>query len=357
MATLPGVLLRTDGKDWEVKVMTTTKTVTATQLLLALAVWFLSSGPLKAQTAAAGWTVDVHATDVSAVNGGAANLAADLDTGDLFVKSLGVPSGSPVELAQVTPSGIVTILGTFSSLRNSHTSGIAIDPQTGGIIVADSDGAGPDPRIALIDLPGLSISTLFDIPWTMNPNSNGTGQQQYALDPASPSILYFWDSTLAKLFSLDRDTNTLLELLALDQATPVGEHISARINDIVLDPDTGALLLSDASSNSVLEVDPSTTPATVTTLFSGLPGQPWSITLDPVTDQVFLVIDFDSVHVGPRAGGSLSPVASGFSVIHDTTMGLATSGNGQIEEPEASQLLAASAEIRATINNLIANAS
>jgi hypothetical protein len=297
------------------------KTLLALGLLLAL-----PASSLADQAAAPGWALNVHATNVSTVSGGEA-LAADLVTGNLLVKSLQDPSGLNIQLARVTPSGTVTILATFPSLKHSDISGISIDPLSGGIIVADGAG-GAGGRIVIVDLSTFTVSTLFDVSWVMNPGpAFGTGQQQYASDPGNPNILYFWDSTLSKLFRLDRSTNILVEILALDQGTSVGGHFSTFTNDIVFDVATGTLLVTDNLSSSILEVDPSTSPPTVTTLFSGITG-PVSIALNLLTSQVFVVLGFNSISVGPRTGGSLSPVASGFSFLTDIAVGNATAGTG-----------------------------
>lgn len=298
--------------------------------LLALAVGLLQPGWLEAQTAAPGWTLTTHATNVSTVSGGEA-LAADLATGDLFVRSLQDPGGFSVQLARVTPDKTVTILATLPAVQNSDVSGIAIDPLAGGIIVADEIGGAVFGRIARIDLSTAppTVSTLFPLNWDMNPHSNGTGQQQYAADPANPSVLYFWDSTFSKLFRLDRSTSVLAELLALDQATPPGQHSSTYANDIVFDPGTGRLLLTDGSSHSVLDVDPTTTPPAVTTLFSGVSPTPHAIAFNPDTGEIFIAAGFNSIFVGPRAGGSLSLVASGFPFLADITVGHATAGSGR----------------------------
>ncbi len=294
--------------------------------LIAVGLALQLASPAQAQTAGVGWTFSVHATGVSTVSGGEA-LAADLVTGDLFVKSLLDPSGLNVQLARVGQNGSVTILATFPSLDNSDISGIAIDPLTGGIIVADAPGVAGG-RIVLIDLFTLSSSTLFNVPWVMNPNSNGTGQQQYATDPTNPALLYFWDSTVSKLFRLDRSTGTLQELLALDQGTAVGQHLTTYTNHVVFDSATATLLLTDGSSNSILEVNPATVPASVTTLFPGLPITPVGIALNPLTNQVFVQVGFSSIYVGPRSGGSLSLVASGFTFLTDIVTGSATARSG-----------------------------
>ena len=150
--------------------------------IVALVALLLQTNPAEAQpatpSAAPGWTLREHATDVSTVSGGEA-LASDLVTGDIFVRSLQDPGGLDVQLSQLAPTGMVTILETFSSVRNSNRSGIAIDPLTdGGIIVADEVGGSAGGRIALIDLSSssLTVSTLFDLARVMNPNGNGTGQ-------------------------------------------------------------------------------------------------------------------------------------------------------------------------------------
>lgn len=297
-----------------------------TSPLIAIGLALQLASPAQAQTAGVGWAFSVHATGVSTVSGGEA-LAADLVTGDLFVKSLLDPSGLSVQLARVRLDGSVTILATFPSLDNSDISGIALDPLTGGIIVEDAPGV-PGGRIALIDLSSLTVSTLFNVPWVMNPNSNGTGQQQYAPDPTNPNLLYFWDSTLSKLFRLDRSTGNLQELLALDQGAPAGQHLKTFTNHVVFDAATATLLLTDGSSNSILEVNPATAPASVTTLFSGLPITPVGIALNPLTDQVFVLTGFSSIYVGPRSGGSLSLVASGFTFVTDIVAGSATARSG-----------------------------
>jgi hypothetical protein len=157
----------------------------------------------------------------------------------------------------------------------------------------------------------------------MNPVSNGTGQQQYAPDPRHPNILYFWDSTKSKLFQLDRSTNSLRELLALDQTFGDGLHLFTAGNDIVFDEGTGTLLLADGLSHSVLEVDPSTSPAGVRTLFSSS----GAIALDGSTNTVFIATGF-SIFAAPRTGGSLSLVASGFTFLADVVVGNSTAGLG-----------------------------
>jgi hypothetical protein len=157
----------------------------------------------------------------------------------------------------------------------------------------------------------------------MNPLSNGTGQQQYAPDPLRPNILYFWDSTKSTLFQLDRSTNTLRVVLAIDQTTPDGAHVFTAGNDIVFDAATGKILLADGFSHSVLEVDPSTSPTGIRALFP-LSG---AIAFDSLTNTVF-VGSGNSIVAGPRAGGSLSPVASGFTFLADVVVGNATTGRG-----------------------------
>lgn len=296
-------------------------------LLVGLIVWFLPASSLEAQTAASGWTLSVHATNVSTldvhptVQGEA--LAPDLATGDLFVKSLLDPvSGNGVRISRISLAGGVTALADFPALRNSNFSGIAIDPLGGGIIVADEAGQ----RIALVNPATSAVATVFNVPWVMNPLSNGSGQQQYATDPGNPNILYFYDNTVAKVFRLDRSTNATTELLALDPGVSNGAH-AADGGDIVFDAAAGKLLVSQFLSSRVFEIDPDTSPATVVTLFSVLPIAPRAIALNPSTDEVFLA-DFNSIAVGPRVGGSVSAIAAGFPFLVDLVVGTATTGAG-----------------------------
>jgi hypothetical protein len=98
------------------------------------------------------------------------------------------------------------------------------------------------------------------------------------------------------------------------------------------------LLLSDGASRRVVEIDPRTSPATITTLFAGLPAAPEAIALDPSTREVFVLIG-DTVFVAPRSGGPLLPVVQGlqpfpippggaFTETGDLVVGKATSGEG-----------------------------
>ena len=284
----------------------------------------------SAITTAPDWRVTVLATDVSTSSGGAEAITVIPATGDLIVRSLDGAAGCGVQFARVSRTGAVTILATFPELRNSNLTGIAYDPLSGGIIVAAETpiaicSGNRGGSIALLDLGTLALSNLFTLPWTLNPVENGTGQQQYAPDPRNPTLLYFWDSSVSKLFRLDRATGELTEVFALDQATPFGEHVSTAGNDIALDALTGLLILSDRSSNSVLEVDPAG--GTATALFAGLAGPPRAVALDPAGAEIYVAIA-GSIFVGPRAGGSLSLVAAGFDSPLDIAVGPATSGNG-----------------------------
>ncbi len=274
-------------------------------------------------------SMSVLATGVSTPprSGGEA-LAANLATSNLFVKSLQDPAGSDLQLAQIAHDRTVTILGDFPSMVNSDASGIAVHP-AGGIIVADEAGQ----RIALIGLSSpLTSSTLFNVPWKMNPSGNGTGQQRYAPiltqfgTGQTHLLLYFWDSTTSTLYSVDAlASTTFTPLLALDQTTAAGMHFTTAGNHIVYDFNTAALLLTDGSTNTILEVNPSS--GARTTLFSGLPGTPSAIALNAITNKVFVQIG-NSIYVGPRSGGSLSLVQSGFTSLTDIVVGKATSGTG-----------------------------
>lgn len=277
------------------------------------------------------WTMRVHATNVSTVNSGGEAMTADLSTGELFVRSLDAPVGCNVQLSRVAPNGSVSILSTYANIRNSLLSGIALDPITGRIIAADEqhsicgNPASATGRIVLIDPANGSVDMLVDIPWFMNSGQNGMGQQQYALNPADASVLYFWDSTTAKLYRLDRASGVLTPILALDPGNADGFHAPTVGNDIAYDVATGTLLLSDGGSRAVLDVNPQT--QTTTVLFSQLNESPRAIALDPTINAVFVQIG-NAIYVGPRSGGSLSLVAEGFTLLRDIVVGKATAGNG-----------------------------
>jgi hypothetical protein len=270
------------------------------------------------------------ASDVSTSFGGAEAITVVPTTGDLIVRSLYDAGGCGVQFTRISRTGEVTTLATFPRLRNSNLTGLAYDPLTGGIIVeaempavicSGNHGGG----IALLDLGTLALGTLYSLPWTLNPVENGTGPQQYAPDPSNPTVLYFWDSSVSQLLRLDRATGGLEAVYALDQGTPIGEHVSTVGNDIAFDPSTGRLILSDRSSSSVSEIDPAT--GTATALFAGLSAPPRAVALDPTGAEVFVAIA-GSIFVGPRAGGSLSLVATGFESPLDIAVGPATSGTG-----------------------------
>lgn len=286
------------------------------------------------------------ATGVSTVSGGEA-LAADLITDNLFVRSRQDPAGGSVQLAQVTPSDSVSIPNNVSilvtycafdtvcpnlpTLINSPGSGIALDPLSSGVVIADEQAN----RIAEISLPNLTVSTLFSVPWIMNPSSNGTGEQQYV--PLSTQfgsgpthlLLYFWDSTQSTLYSVDATAPTIFTpLLALDQNTPAGQHLKTQNNHIAYDFNTATVLVADGSTNSIMEVNPATSPVTTTTLFANLPGTPSSIALDPNGEQIYVQIGGGSIYVGPRSGGALSLFATGFPLLRDIKVGDATFGTG-----------------------------
>lgn len=72
-----------------------------------------------------------------------------------------------------------------------------------------------------------------------------------------------------------------------------------------IDLNSSTLLLTDGSTNTVIEVNPANPSVAPTTLFSGLPGRPTSIALSADATQVFVQIG-NSIYVGPRSGGALS---------------------------------------------------
>jgi hypothetical protein len=189
-------------------------------------------------------------------------------------------------------------------------------------------------RIALATLSGeiTTLTTLFQLPWQVNPLQNGTGQEQFApiMTQAGTGplhlLVYFGDSTTSTLYSVETTAPTVFTpILQLEQNLPAGQHITTVGNHIVYDGNTKTILLTDGSTNSVIEVDPSTSPATTKALFSDLAETPTSIALK--FNHVFIQIG-NSIYVGNRTGGSLSLVASGFSQLTNLAVGTAPSGNG-----------------------------
>jgi uncharacterized repeat protein (TIGR01451 family) len=273
---------------------------------------------------AAGYTLRTHARDVSTLGGGEA-LAANLATGNLYVRSRAVPNGAPAQFAEVPPNGSRTILATLPQMQNSPGTGIALDPLVPGGIVAANENFRISPRISRVDIASGAETTILASPWVLNPLGNGRGAQQYATDPANPQLLYVWDATTSKLFRLNRTTAALDELLALDQDAPEGDHATSG-NDVAFDPMTGTILLSDGPSRSILEIDPRSSPVTVRAIYSDLPAAPTAIALDVPTRRLFVYLG--AVYAGPRAGGALSLVASGIGLF-DMTIGRASSGTGR----------------------------
>lgn len=94
-----------------------------------------------------------------------------------------------------------------------------------------------------------------------------------------------------------------------------------------IDLNSSTLLLTDGSTNTVIEVNPANPSVAPTTLFSGLPGRPTSIALSADATQVFVQIG-NSIYVGPRSGGALSLFATGFTSLANFVLGNATSGSG-----------------------------
>jgi hypothetical protein len=289
------------------------------------------------------WTISLDAAGpvVSTLSGGEA-LAADLTASTVYIESHQDPGGTDPQFALIFPFRTAArILVDAPSMRDSDGSGIAVNPAPGDgtpqLIVADEAGnriASVGYIIPLSCSPCLTSGTLFAIPWPMNPNGNGTGEQQYApiLTQAGTGpthlLLYFWDNTQATLYSVEATApTTFVPLLSLDTGTVSGMHTTTAGNHIAYDPNTKTLLLTDGVSNTVMEVNPANSPATTSTLFSNLLGTPTGIALSGDGTRVFVQIG-NSIYVGARSGGSLSLVASGFSQLTSITTGNSTSGSG-----------------------------
>jgi len=269
----------------------------------------------------------LFAKNVSTLSGGEA-LAFGPSGFPLYVKSLFDPSGLDVQFVKVMADGSVAPLVTLPQpIANADTSGTIYDPQSGGLLVADVLGD----RILSVDPTTGATTSIFNVPWTMDPTFNGTEQQQYALDPARPQLIYFWDSTQAAVYRLDRGTSALTQLLAVDTATAVGLHLTTAANDLVFDAGTGLLLLSDASTHSILQIDP--TSGATSALYSGLPDIPAALALDASTGVLFVKIGIatNGIYEGSRTGAPLIAIATNvFTKTRRVTDGLSIGPTGAL---------------------------
>lgn len=275
---------------------------------------------------APGYAMRTHARDVSAMaQTGGESLAADFASGSLYAKSRGFPCGCPIELTEVTPAGGKRLVARIDAMQNSPGAGIALDPFMPGGILVTNENFRVSPRISRVEIATAVETTVLASPWVINPLGNGRGAQQFATDPANPHLLYFWDTTTSRLYRLNRATNALDEMIALDQARPAGDH-ETNSNDIVFDPITGTILLSDHPSRSILEIDPRSTPPIVSTVYDNLPASPGPIALDVQARRLYVWLG--AVYAGPRRGGVLSLVAGNLGLF-DMTIGRASSGVGR----------------------------
>ena len=284
--------------------------------------------PVSAQNGQNGYNVVLHATNVSTRPSGLVEaIVADPGTGGLVYRSQRLPSGLDIEVGMISPTGAASVLTWDPDQRSSHRSGAIMDPAGGGLIYAEEDLFND---IVLLDLiPNGFPNTLFPLPWILNSEANGTGQHHYAVDPAAPDLLFFWDNQVAKLFKLTRSSQTLEELFAADQGTTDGFHFTTRYNDLVFDPATPSLILSDGCSNSLIELDHATVPATVLdTLFQGLGPYPGPIDFLPSEAALFIAVGDNDIYKGPRGGGNLVRIATGFNTVRDIALQQGNQGGG-----------------------------
>lgn len=258
-----------------------------------------------------GGAVTTFAVDVSSLSGAEA-LAID-GSCKLVAKSLQDPAGAPLELVAIAADGTVGTPRTVS-LRNSDLSGVAFDPLSGKLLATDEGGR----RIVSLDPATGAIQGIATLPWTMNPASNGTGQHQFAADPDA-ALLYFWDSTRARLMRLDRLSGGLATVAALEPAIADGQHLQSFVNDVVFDPRSRTVLLSDSAGGRILEIDPRVVPATVATLVEGLVG-PHALTLDPLSGELYVLVSFHTVLRISRDGAETSVLADGFTFLTDVVV-------------------------------------
>jgi YVTN family beta-propeller protein len=260
------------------------------------------------------WQASAHIGNLNAEGAPDAIASGPLFSTDrhLYVKEgLG---GANVVLSEFGPLGSRNHSRTFS-VGNSPRSGIAFDPITEDVLATDINGSTSD-IVALGLIGGPRITNVVDLPWKVDHLGNGTGQQQFAVHP-SGNLLYFWDNTQATLYKVDRNgTDMPTPLRSFDTSTPVGQHVATRFNDVAFEERVGRVLVSDGSTNAVVDAAPGL-PAPIA-VFGGLSGTPGALAVDDNRGKAYVQIG-DSIFGGSTDDGTLQLVATVPGLIDFTT--------------------------------------
>ena len=264
--------------------------------------------------------------------------------GRVYVRAHNLPGGNNVLTYNCLPGLSCGINTPFQSpgcfcnpVKNSDLSGLVVDPLLlplgfPALIVADESAN----RIVSYATKFGAITTLYYLPWVLNPAGNGNGQIQFATDSANASSLYFYDNSTAKVYLLDRAAGSLTELYDIGDGQPDGFHsFGTFYNDIRYDTATGTLLLGDNFTGQILELDVSFVPAVVTNLLfavgpfgGGRPANFGNLEHDPGNDRIYVVHGTDILY-GPRSGGVLTELVTGFPFApRDIVLGPASGGVG-----------------------------
>ena len=202
------------------------------------------------------WRAVRFATDLSSLSPAEA-LVADPTTGVLYARSQQNPSGVNIQLIRITLDGQVTRLVTLANLRSSNLSGVGVDT-TGDLLFADETWANRG-RIAGYGLGNGAVRTVFATPWILNPVSTGAGQMRFAPDLDTPTRLFYFDGTTAKIFGLDRSVQPAVNRLVLSVADNQADGRHPNLgSDLRYDARRHVLMFLDTTLGMLSELDPST---------------------------------------------------------------------------------------------------
>lgn len=206
------------------------------------------------------WHTRLVAADVSTLSNAEA-LAADPVSGTLFARSQQNPSGTNIQLVRVGLDGQITRFPTLNNLRSSNNSGLAVDT-TGELVFAEETWAARG-RIAAYNLVTAAVRTMFATPWVLNPVSNGAGQMRFAPDLNTPTRLFYFDGTTARIYALDRGVQPAFNRLVFSAAdgNADGRHGNVA-SDLRYDARRHALMFLDSAGGVLQEIDPDTGIAT-----------------------------------------------------------------------------------------------
>ncbi len=232
-------------------------------------------------------------------------VAVDPTTGNIFVADT-----TNNEIREITPAGVVTTLagsGTAGSVDGTGTaaqfddpSGVAVDPTTGNVFVADTDNN------TIREITPAGVVTTFAGSGTAG-SADGTGTAAQFDGPSGVAV----DPTTGNVFVADTGNNKIRKITPAGVVTTLagsgtagsadGTGASARFSfpyGVAVDPTTSNVFVADKGNNEIREI----TPAGVVTTLAGSgtagsvdgPGTvarfdlPSGVAVDPTTGNVFV---------------------------------------------------------------------